>query len=240
MQTATASCANTLLAALPAEDFDRLEPDMRHTELSLGEVLNGGTRGPDTAYFPTTALVSILCTTASGESLDVAITGADGLVGLPFPWPNAWTPGLAVVQRGGDALRLPLAVVRREFARGGALQQQVLRYTQFLMTQIAQTALCMRLHRLDQQLCRWILMTIDRCGTDRLQVTQQQVALILGVRREGVSVAVGRLEAAGILHWGRGRLRVLDRAAMESQACECYMTLRSASNQLFGVKPPGR
>jgi CRP-like cAMP-binding protein len=237
MSSSEAACPNALLSALPAEDFRRIEPELSRSELSSGQVLLGQQIIPIYVYFPTTALISVLCTSASGESMDVAITGADGVVG-GFTVPAQWASGSAVVQRRGGALRLPASVLRQEFARGGALQRQVLLYTQLLMTQMAQTALCNRLHRLDQQLCRWILMSMDRCGSDRLEITQQQLATMLGVRREGVSAAARRLQNAGLVYWGRGRLRVLDRGGLEAQSCECYEAVRTAAHRLFDFRPP--
>jgi CRP-like cAMP-binding protein len=224
---------NELLSALPADEYTRLQPHLRSTHLKAGEVLSDGQ--VHHVYFPTSALVSLLCSTPTGESMDVALTGCDGMVGLPFAGAEPWAPSQAVVQRTGEALRLPLPVVRAEFHRGGSLQVLTLRYTQLLMAQMAQTALCSRRHRLDQQLARWILMSMDRCGSKRLDVTQQQLASMFGVRREGVSLAVARLQSAGVLHWGRGRMHVTDRAGLEALCCECYATLCATSHRLFGV-----
>lgn len=238
MSYAETTCANELLASLPAPDLERLEPHLRVAELESGQVLCQSTKAPRHVYFPTTALVSLLYNTPSGDAMDVAMTGSDGMVGMSFGPALAWAPGRAVVQRAGEALSLPAQVMQEEFARGGPLQWLTLRYTQLLMAQIAQTALCNRLHRLDQQLARWILTSLDRCGGDRLEATQQEVARMLGVRREGVSSAVRRLEDDGALYWGRGRLRVNDRTVLEKHCCECYPALRSLSERLAALTPP--
>lgn len=238
MSTATSSYANDLLAALPPAELERIRPHLKSTELETGQVLCRESRPSRHVYFPTTALVSLLCNTSSGEGVDVATTGSEGMVGISFGHSLAWGPGQAVVQCAGDAITLPVQVLEDEFARGGSLQWLTLRYTQLLMAQIAQTALCNRMHRLDQQLARWILTSLDRCGGERLSITQQQVAAALGVRREGVSAAVRRLESHGVMYWGRGRLRVTDRVGLERQACDCYGTLRGIAQRLAALTPP--
>jgi CRP-like cAMP-binding protein len=217
--------ANDLLACLSADDLDRLRPHLTHVCIKPGEVLLGEGRPVSHVYFPTTARISVLCGTAAGDSMEVAVAGSDGVIGLTFSASSNWLPGHAVTQREGEALRLPLSVLHQEIARGSLLQLLALRYTQLLMAQMAQCAVCSRLHRVDQQLCRWILMNLDRGTDDRLVVTQQQVARLLGVRREGVSSAAARLQEAGVLRWGRGRLRVIDHAGMEAHCCECYGAL---------------
>lgn len=229
--------ANSLLAALPPAELERLEPHLQVTGLENGQVLCKSTRPARHVYFPTTALVSLLYHTPSGEGIDVAVTGAEGMVGLPFGLP--WSTGQAVVQCAGEALSLPVSVMQEEFARGGSLQWMALRYGQLLLAQVAQTALCNRLHRIDQQLARWILTSLDRSESgERLNVTQAQVAKMLGVRREGVSSAVRKLEAAGVLYWGRGRLKVTDRARLKSHCCECYDALRALAQRLEALTPP--
>ncbi|MBK6006403.1 Crp/Fnr family transcriptional regulator [Ramlibacter ginsenosidimutans] len=225
---------NKLLSELLPDELDRLRPHLVEIELVEGDVLCGDV-GPVThVYFPTTAVVSHLCSAAAGESIDVAATGHEGVVGLTFASGN-WSPGQAVVQRAGRAWRLPASVLRAEFAKGGSLQLQALRYQQWLMVQMAQSALCSRMHRVDQQLCRWILTRLEHGDPDRLAVTQQQVARMLGVRREAVSGAATRLESGGVLHWGRGRLHVMDRDALEAGSCECYQALRGHAQRLLPV-----
>lgn len=238
--SATASAqGNLLLAALPEAELDRIRPHLQVTELENGQVLCKASRPPRHVYFPTTALVSLLYHTPSGEGIDVAVTGPEGMVGMPFGPSLPWSTGQAVVQCAGEALSLPVSVMQEEFARGGSLQWMALRCGQLLLAQVAQTALCNRLHRIDQQLARWILTTLDRSESgERLQFTQAQVAKMLGVRREGVSSAVRKLEAAGALYWGRGRLKVTDRARLESHCCECYGALRALAQRLEALTPP--
>lgn len=228
---------NRLLAELAAEEQRRLEPHLVLVFLQQDAVLCTDGSAVSHVYFPTTALVSILCGTSTGDSLDVAVTGAEGIVGLSFAASGHWSPGRTVVQCSGHAWRLPAPVLHQEFGRGGPLQSQLLRYHQRLMAQIAQAAVCSRLHRVDQQLCRWILDSLDRRGGDRIDATQQQVARMLGVRREAVSMAAGKLEDHGVLHWGRGHLRVRDRAALESHCCECYHRLRGQPHACGPVMP---
>ena len=224
---------NDLLDALPVEESRRVASQLRPELLQQDAFLCGEGRPVVHVHFPRNALVSVLCSTSSGDSLEVAVIGNEGVVGLTFSASSHWTPGRAVVQRGGDAWRLPLGVLHQEFAQGGMLQLLALRYQQLLMAQMAQTALCSRLHHVDEHLCRWILALVERCGSERLDATQQQVARMLGVRREAVSAAAGRLEAEGVLHWGRGHLRVLDRSALESRCCECHAALRREAHALF-------
>ena len=224
---------NDLLDALPAEESRRLAGQLVMVLLHQEELLCGEGRPVAHVYFPTSALVSILCSTSRGDSMDVAVIGSEGIVGLTFSASSHWTPGRAVVQRAGEAWRLPLAALHQEFASCDTLQKLALRYQQLLMAQMAQTALCSRLHRVDQQLCRWILAMVDRYDSDRLDATQQQVARMLGVRREAVSAAATRLEADGALHWGRGHLRVLDRAALALHCCECHEAMRQGAQALF-------
>lgn len=224
---------NVLLDALPADESRRLSGHLVLVLLQQDSVLCGDGRAVAHAYFPTTALVSILCSTSGGDCMDVAAIGPDGLVGLTFSASGHWTPGRAVVQRSGEAWRVPVTALHQELAHGGTLQLLALRYQQLLMAQMAQTALCSRVHRLDQQLSRWILAAVDHGGSERIEVTQQQVARMLGVRREAISGAAGRLEAQGALHWGRGHLRVLDRAALAAHCCECHEALREEAQVLF-------
>jgi hypothetical protein len=230
--------ANHLLAALRPEELQRLQPHLEPAALVHDQQLCQPGLVVSHVHFPTTALVSLVCSTCAGDSIEVGMIGSDGVVGATFAVQDRWTLGRAVVQRAGGALRLPLRVLQREFARGGSLQLLTLRHGELLMAQVAQTALCSHRHRLDEQLCRWILSNLDRTGSARLEVTQQHVAGMLGVRREGVSTAVRRLQADGLLYWGRGRLQVADRAALESRCCECYGVLRTTSQRLFGLTPP--
>ena len=217
---------NKLLLSLPVDELVRVQAHLVPVDLHAGDVLCGGGEPVAHVYFPVTAVVALVCSTRAGESLHVASIGAEGVVGLTFSPSGTWAPGRASVQRAGKASRIPASVLQHEFARGGMLQRLALQHHQQLMEQVAQTALCSRLHRVDQQLGRWILDSLDRSGGERLIVTQQQVAAMLGVRREAVSTAASRLQRQGMLHWGRGHLRVVDRGALEAHCCECYQALR--------------
>jgi CRP-like cAMP-binding protein len=227
------SFKNGLLDALTPDEFQRLGPRLELVALRQGEVLCEEGRPVTHVYFPTTSLVSVLCSTSSGESIQVAAVASDGVVGLTFAASGHWTPGRAVVESAGLAWRLPVAALRFELMTGGNLQLLALRHQQLLMVQMAQTALCSRLHRVDQQLCRWILVSLDREGGDRLPANQQQVARLLGVRREAISAGSGRLQQLGLLHWGRGRLHVTDRRRLEAHCCECYSHLRAQAQDFF-------
>ena len=232
------TCVNDWLAALPAEVFDRLSPHLRTCVLARGQVLADPGHCMSHVYFPTTSVVSLLWTTAAGESLMVALSGSDGLVGVSAvgaPW---GAPGLAVVQREGEALRLPMQVMQQEFAKGGAVHDLTLRYCQYLMAQMAQTALCSHVHNVEQQMCRWILTVLDLCGAERLMVTQQELATAIGARREGISSAAGKLHVARVLYWGRGHITVYSRPRLGADCCECYRSLRATARRLFDFKPP--
>jgi CRP-like cAMP-binding protein len=229
-----ASCANHLLAALRPEDYQRLQPHLQETVLEQGQLLCWPGKVVTHVFFPTTALASLVCSTRAGESIEVAVIGTEGAVGYTFALHDQWSHGQAVVRRSGVALRMPLPLLRQEFNRGGPVALLLMRSSELLRAQMAQTALCSHMHRLEEQLCRWILVSMDRCNSTRIDATQQQVADMLGVRREGVSTAVSRLQEAGAIHWGRGRLQVTDRTALESRCCECYGAMRAASVRLFG------
>lgn len=234
------SQTNGLLDALDPDEFQRLGPRLELVALRQGEVLCEEGRPVTHVYFPTTALVSVLCSTRTGESIEVAAVASAGMVGLTFSASGNWTPGRAVVEGAGHAWRLPVAALRLELATGGNLQLLALRHQQLLMLQMAQIALCSRLHHVDQQLCRWILVSLDREGCDRLPVNQQQVARMLGVRREAISAGSGRLQQLGLLHWGRGRVHVIDRPGLEAHCCECYSHVNAQAQDLFPSGGAGR
>jgi CRP-like cAMP-binding protein len=230
--------ANAILAALAPDELLRLRPHLEHATLRVGQVLCEPGRRMNFVYFPTTALVSLLFSTATGDASDLALTGADGLVGISFFAMPEGAAGKAVVQRAGFALRAPASALLAEFQRGGALQLLALRYNLVLMAQIAQTALCNRHHKVEQQLCRWLLMCLDRSPGPVLEITQQQLAAMLGVRREAVSAAAGKLQALGVLRWSRGRVSVPDRALLERSACGCYCAVRGESHRLLPAIDP--
>src|SRR6185503_9584937 len=224
---------NHLLGALPAKDYDRLLPDLELVPLPLGWAVYeaGGHLGY--LYFPTTSIVSLLYVMEDGSSAEIAVTGHDGLVGISLFMGGESTPSRAVVQSAGHGYRLKAAILKREFALGGHLQQLALRFTQALLTQMAQTAVCNRHHAVDQQLCRWLLLSLDRLPSNKLAMTQELIANMLGVRREGVTEAAGHLQAAGIMRYSRGHITVLDRPRLERQCCECYQVVKREFDRLL-------
>ncbi|MBK7471542.1 MAG: Crp/Fnr family transcriptional regulator [Betaproteobacteria bacterium] len=230
---ATSPAQNYLLAALPAADYARLLPDLEPIVMPLGWVVyeSGGHMGY--VYFPTTSIVSLLYVTENGASAEIAIAGNEGLVGIALFMGGESTPSRAVVQSAGGGFRLKAAVLKREFARGGALQHLALRYTQALITQMSQTAVCNRHHTVDQQLCRWLLLSRDRLPNDQLKMTQELIANMLGVRREGVTEAAGHLQAAGLIHYSRGNITILNRAGLEKRVCECYGVVKREFDRLL-------
>ena len=226
--------ANRLLAALPADEYQRLNPHLQPVEFALGEVVYGFGGQLDYVFFPTTSIISLLYTMEDGTSAEMGLTGNDGVVGIALFMGGGTMPNRAVVQSAGDALRMKAKVLQDEFARGGKFQQLLLRYTQALITQISQTAVCNRLHSVEQQLCRWLLLSHDRVQTDELIMTQELIANMLGVRREGVTVAAGRLHDAGAISYVRGHIRILDRQKLEQTVCECYRVVKDEFDRLLG------
>jgi CRP-like cAMP-binding protein len=224
---------NHLLAALPAVELARLSPFLERVPLSLGAVIYESGGAQSHAYFPTSGIVSLLCAMNDGSAAEIAVVGNEGMVGIALFMGGATTPSRAVVQSAGSAYRLDAAVMRQEFARAGVLQRMLLRYTQALITQMTQTAVCNRHHRLEQQLCRWLLLSLDRLPSDELVMTQQLIANMLGVRREGVTEAASRLQADGLIDYSRGRINVLDRRGLEERVCECYAVVRRECDRLL-------
>jgi CRP-like cAMP-binding protein len=227
---------NQLLASLPAADYERLLPEMELVPMPLGWVVyeSGGHQGY--VYFPTNSIVSLLYVMENGASAEMAVTGNEGLVGIALFMGGETTPSRAVVQSAGHAYRLKAAVLRREFEHGGALQHLLLRYTQALITQMAQTAVCNRHHSVEQQLCRWLLLSLDRLPGSELSMTQELIANMLGVRREGVTEAAGNLQKAGLIHYNRGHITVLDRPKLETQVCECYAVVKREVDRLLPAR----
>jgi CRP-like cAMP-binding protein len=224
---------NHLLAALPAADYARLLPHLELVPLELGWAMYES-GGPETyVYFPTDAIVSLLYVLADGDSTELGVVGNDGLVGIALFMGGDTTPSRAVVQSAGWGYRLKASVLKAEFARIGVLQQILLRYTQALITQMTQTAVCNRHHSVDQQLCRWLLLSLDRLPSNQLIMTQELIGNMLGVRREGVTAAAGNLQQAGIIQYSRGRITVLDRPKLEARVCECYEVVRRETDRLF-------
>jgi CRP-like cAMP-binding protein len=224
---------NHLLAALPAADFERLEPRLELVPMALGQMLYEPGVQMRHAYFPTTSIVSLHYVTESGASAETAGVGNEGVVGVPLFMGGNTTSSSAVVQTAGHAYRLDRATLKQEFDSAGTLQRLLLRYTQALMTQMAQTAVCNRHHSVEQQLCRWLLLTLDRLPDRELVMTQELVASMLGVRRESVTDAAGSLQAAGYIRYRRGHIGVLDRAGLEMQVCECYGVVKKELDRLL-------
>ena len=224
---------NHLLAALPAAEFASLVEHLERVPLALGEMLYEPGSQLRHAYFPTTAIVSLHYVTETGASAETAGVGNEGVVGIALFMGGDTTSSSAVVQTAGQAYRLERRLLVGEFNRAGALQRLLLRYTQALMTQMAQTAACNRHHTVEQQLCRWLLLTLDRLPSSELTMTQELVATMLGVRREGITEAAGKLQRAGFISYRRGHISVLNRAGLEHQTCECYGVVKKELNRLL-------
>src|SRR5881392_1938143 len=225
---------NRLLAALPADEYERLLPRLQPVEFTLGEVVYEFAGQLDYVFFPTTSIISLMYTMENGSSAEMGLTGNDGVVGIALFMGGGTMPNRAVVQSAGGALRMKAKILQHEFAYGGKFQQLLLRYTQALITQISQTAVCNRLHSVEQQLCRWLLLSHDRLKTDELVMTQELLADMLGVRREGVTVAAGRLQNAGAISYVRGHIQILNRQKLEETVCECYRVVKHEVDRLLG------
>ena len=229
---------NHLLAALPESEYARLLPDLELIPMPLGWALYESGGQLSYMYFPTTSIVSLLYVMESGASAEIAVSGNEGLVGISLFMGGESTPSRAVVQSAGKGYRLRASVVKKEFALGGNLQHLALRYTQALITQMAQTAVCNRHHALDQQLCRWLLLSLDRLQGNELFMTQELIANMLGVRREGVTEAARKLQTDGLIHYSRGHIKVLDRAKLEKRVCECYAVVKREFDRLLPYEIP--
>ena len=223
---------NHLLAAFSATEYKRLSPHLEPVAMDLGQVVYESGRHLDHVYFPTTSIVSLLYVMEDGASAEIAVVGNEGLVGISLFMGGETTPSRAVVQSAGEAFRLPARHLTAEFNRAGPMQHLLLRYTQALITQMAQTAVCNRHHSVDQQLCRWLLLSLDRLPTQELVMTQELIANMLGVRREGVTAAAGKLQDAGVIEYRRGHIKVLDRPKLETMSCECYEVVRRECERL--------
>lgn len=224
---------NRLLAALPDAARARWLPHLELADMPLGKVLYESGRTLTHVYFPTTSIVSLLYVMEDGASAEIAVVGHDGIVGISLFMGGESTTSRAVVQSAGQGLRLKASVMMREFNRAGPVLHLLLRYTQALITQMAQTAVCNRHHSLDQQLCRWLLLSLDRLPSNELVMTQELIANMLGVRREGVTEAAGDLHKAGLIRYQRGHITVLDRAGLEQRTCECYAVVKKEYARLL-------
>lgn len=224
---------NSILAALPRGDYERLLPDLNFVIMPLGEVVAEADHPTEYLYFPATSIVSHLSLTRSGASTEIAVTGREGLVGVTLFMGGDSTNSRAVVQGAGYGYRLRADRARDEFERGGPLQLLALRFTQALITQMSQTAVCNRHHTLDQQTCRWLLMCTDRLGEDQLKMTQGLIANMLGVRRESVYEIAGKLQASGLIRYSRGQISILDRSQLKERTCECYRVIQDEYDRLL-------
>ena len=224
---------NHLLAAMPTEEFERLAPHLELVPMLLGDILYEPGGQMQHAYFPTNSIVSLHYVMESGASAESAGVGNEGVVGISLFMGGNTTPSSAVVQTAGHAYRISGRLLKQEFNRGGMVQGLLLRYTQALITQMSQTAACNRHHSVEQQLCRWLLLTLDRMTANELVMTQELVASMLGVRREGITQAAGSLQEAGYIRYRRGHISVLDRKGLETRACECYGVVKKELDRLL-------
>jgi CRP-like cAMP-binding protein len=227
---------NRLLAAFPAADFERWLPHLELFNMPLGQVLFESGAVEKYVYFPTTAIVSLLYVMKDGDAAEIAMIGNEGVVGVSLLMGGNSTPSRAVVQSAGKGFRLSAKMIKLEFDRGGAVTHLLLRYIQALITQMAQTAVCNRHHSLDQQLCRWLLLSLDRLPGNELAMTQELIANMLGVRREGVTEAALKLQRSGLIKYSRGRITVLNRHGLEKRSCECYGVVRKEYERLLPAR----
>src|SRR6266568_4430321 len=224
---------NYLPNALPSSDYKRLASRLELVPMNLGDVLYESGVQLQYVYFPTTSILSLLYVMEDGASAEIAIVGNEGILGISLFMGGDTTPSRAVVQSAGHGFRLKAQLLKNEFGRFGPMLHLLLRYTQALITQMAQTAVCNRHHSVDQQLCRWLLLSLDRLQTNELSMTQELIANMLGVRREGVTEAAGKLQDAGLIRYRRGRITVLDRPGLEAQSCECYQVVKTEFDRLL-------
>jgi CRP-like cAMP-binding protein len=226
------SCGNRLLAKLPVEEYERLAPHLEAVTFDLGEIIYQSGGHINYIYFLTDCIVSLLYTMENGMSAEIGIVGNEGVIGIALFMGGDTMPNRALVQSAGTAVRMKAQFLQDEFKRGGEFQHLLLRYTQALVTQISQTAVCNRLHSVELQLCRWLLLSHDRLQTNELIMTHDMIANMLGTRREGVTVAAGKLQDAGLINYYRGRITIIDRAGLEAVACECYKVVKDEFDRL--------
>jgi CRP-like cAMP-binding protein len=228
---------NHLLDALPEAELKRLSAHMDLVSMTLGEVLYESGGRMQHVYFPTTAIISLLYVTEDGDSTEIAVVGNEGILGISLFMGGETTPSRAVVQSAGHGYRLKKELVKEQFSRAGPVMRLLLRYTQALITQMAQTAVCNRHHTVEEQLCRWLLLSLDRLSSNELTMTQELIANMLGVRREGVTEAAGHLQRLGLISYKRGHISVLDRPRLEQEACECYAVVQKEFTRLLADFP---
>lgn len=233
MEVAINQSSNHLLAALPPPEWERWETQLELVPLKLGQVLYESNGKMHFVYFPVDAIVSLLFVLENGSSTEIAVVGNEGIVGVSLFMGGETTPSRAVVQSAGQCFRMKASFLKSEFDRSMPVMHLLLRYTQALLTQMTQTAVCNRHHTLDQQLCRWLLLSMDRLTGNHLVMTQELIANMLGVRREGVTEAAGRLQKAGLISYARGKIEVIDRLGLEKRSCECYSVVKLEYDRLL-------
>ena len=236
MDASKGSGLNQLLASLPPEEMTRWRPQLEEIDMPLGQVLYEPGTTLTHVYFPTTAIVSLLYVMENGASAEIAVVGSEGIVGISLFMGGQSTPSRAVVQSAGRGFRLQAQLMKNEFNRAGPVLHLLLRYTQALITQMAQTAVCNRHHSLDQQLCRWLLLSLDRLTGVELVMTQELIANMLGVRREGVTESAQKLQRAGLIRYSRGHITVIDREGLEKRSCECYAVVKKEYDRLLPME----
>jgi CRP-like cAMP-binding protein len=224
---------NHLLEALPELDYIRVRLMLEHVSMPLGQTIYKSGEHLSHVYFPTTSIVSLLYVLESGASAEIAVVGNEGVLGISLFMGGETTPSTAVVQSAGYGYRMPANLLKKEFNRAGPMMHLLLRYTQALITQMTQTVVCNRHHSIEQQLCRWLLLSLDRLATNELNMTQELIANMLGVRREGVTEAAGKLQRAGLIQYSRGHIYVVDRSKLEKRVCECYEVVKTEFDRLL-------
>lgn len=224
---------NHLLDALPSEEYDRLVAHVELIHMPLGQALYESGERLGYVYFPTTSIVSLLYVLENGSSAEIAVVGNEGILGIALFMGGETTPSRAVVQSAGYGYRLKSKLLKDEFNRGGVTMRLLLRYTQALITQMSQTAVCNRHHSVEQQLCRWLLLSLDRLSNNEINMTQELIANMLGVRREGVTEAAGKLQRAGLIEYSRGHIVVINRPGLETRVCECYQVVKTEFDRLL-------
>ena len=224
---------NHLLGALPTSDYERVASHLELIPMNLGDVLYESGDTLRHVYFPTTCIISLLYVMEDGASAEIAVVGNEGILGISLFMGGNTTPSRAIVQSAGHAYRLAADLLKNEFERYGPTMHLLLRYTQALITQMAQTAVCNRHHSVDQQLCRWLLLSLDRLASNELSMTQELIGNMLGVRREGVTEAAGNLQRAGLIQYHRGKITVINRPGVETRSCECYQVVKTEFDRLL-------